>query len=492
MIAQAAPPLVRWVPEADACFDLADAAVELAAGCGLVLDPWQVDGLRAMLAFLPDGRWAASEVGECVPRQNGKNGITETRQLAGLFLVGEFPVLRSSDPLAVHTAHLNDTADEALRRLLMLIEANDELPRKVKRVSRANGKEAIEARNGERIRYRARTKGGGRGYAGDDLYLDEAMFLPEFGYGALRPILSAKPNPQIVYTGSAVDQEIHDDGVVFARVRERGIEGTDRRLVYFEWGLPYERPDDVPEGELEDPDVWARANPAFEVRIAAETVESERQSMAARSFAVERLGVGDWPDTDRANHVIDMVVWGALFDAASKVEDPVSFAFDVAEDRSKASIAVGGRRRDGLVHVEVVDRRPGTGWVAPRLKELMERHESLKARYEGSGPAASLRPELDQLEVPAEAVSGGEMAQACGQFFDLVGRRGLRHRGGRDLESALTSALKGAAKQNAGGAWKWSRKHSAVDISPLVTVTLAGWAAAAKRGKAPMIGAVAR
>lgn len=487
MIAQEAPPRIRWVPEVECSFELADAALELGAACGLIMDWWQEDILRAGLAFLPDGRWAASEVGASVPRQNGKNGVTELRQLAGLFLVCEFPVSRSIDPLAVHTAHLNDTSQEACRRLELLIDSNDELSRKVKRISRANGKEAIEIKNGERIRYRARTKGGGRGYAGDDLYLDEAMFLPEFGYGALRPILSARPNPQIWYTGSAVDQEVHDDGVVFARVRERGIEESDPRLVYFEWSLPYERPDDVPEESLTDVEVWAQANPALNVRIMPETVDSEQQSMAARSFAVERLGVGDWPDTDRANHVIDMRVWQALHDTASEAKDPVCFTFDVAEDRSRASIAVGGKREDGLVHGEVVDRRPGTGWVAPRLKDLMDRHECLPARYDGNGPAASLEPELRRLGVQVEPVSGGEMAQACGQFFDLVEQRGLRHRGRPELESALTSALKGAAKRPSGDAWKWSRTNSSVDVSPLVAVTMAAWVVGAQQQQAPMV-----
>ena len=52
------------------------------------------------------------------------------------------------------------------------------------------------------------------GSRGDCLILDEAMFLPEFGYGALLPTLSAWTNPQVWYTGSAVDQFVHDDGVV--------------------------------------------------------------------------------------------------------------------------------------------------------------------------------------------------------------------------------------------------------------------------------------
>ena len=35
-----------------------------------------------------DGNWSAFEVGVNVPRQNGKGGIIEARELAGLFLLG--------------------------------------------------------------------------------------------------------------------------------------------------------------------------------------------------------------------------------------------------------------------------------------------------------------------------------------------------------------------------------------------------------------------
>jgi hypothetical protein len=56
-------------------------------------------------------------------------------------------------------------------------------------------------------------------------------------------------------------------------------------------------------------------------------------------------------------------------------------------------------------------------------------------------------------------------------FFDSVDERTLRHLGTPEL----VNALRGAAKRPLGEAWAWSRKSSAVDISPLVTVTLALW-----------------
>jgi hypothetical protein len=124
---------------------------------GLVLDPWQAFVLEHALGERADGRWAAFEVGVVVSRQNGKGAILEARELAGLFLLGE--------RLVVHSAHQFDTSLEAFRRLLGLIEDTPDLDRRVKRVSRSHGEEGIELKGGQRIRFRTRTKGGGRGFA---------------------------------------------------------------------------------------------------------------------------------------------------------------------------------------------------------------------------------------------------------------------------------------------------------------------------------------
>ena len=57
------------------------------------------------------------------------------------------------------------------------MEDNPDFSRRVKRVSRSHGEEGIELTTGQRIRFRTRTKGGGRGFSGDCLILDEAMVL---------------------------------------------------------------------------------------------------------------------------------------------------------------------------------------------------------------------------------------------------------------------------------------------------------------------------
>jgi hypothetical protein len=349
-------PSVSSVPEFTS--STGDEAIELCAMAGLHLDPWEELVLRDSLGEAKDGSWSAFEIGLVAPRQNGKDAVLEARELAGLFLLEE--------PLIVHTAHLFDTSLEHFTRLEALIDGSDDLRRRVKRVSRSHGEEGIKLLKGPRIRFRTRTKGGGRGFTGDCVIFNEAMEIPESFHGALLPTLAARSitgDPQVWYAGSAVDQWTHDNGVVFARIRERGHRG-DPSLAYFEWAAAEGSPEWVDEETATDPEVWAKANPALGIRISPEHIALEQRSMDARTFAVERLGVGDWPETDPdSESLIDQATWSQRADENSQPNDPVIFAFDVTPDRSTSSISVSGRRDDGKGHIEVLERGRGTGWV---------------------------------------------------------------------------------------------------------------------------------
>jgi hypothetical protein len=437
-------------------------AVDLCRMAGLELDPWQEFVLGNALNERADGKWAAFEVGLVVSRQNGKGSILEARELAGLFLLGE--------RLVIHSAHQFDTSLEAFRRLLFLIEDTPDFDRRVKRVSRSHGEEGIELLGGQRIRFRTRTKGGGRGFTGDCVILDEAMFLPEATVGALMPVMSARPNPQLWYTGSAVDQLLHDDGVTLARLRERGMRRGDPSLAYFEWSVDAATPDDLGDEMAKNEVLWVQANPALGIRISAEHVGNEQRSMDARTFAVERLGVGDWPRTDGAESIIGMGVWDELADARSEPLDPVWFSLDVTPGRDRATISAAGLREDGRYHVEVIDRRNGTDWLPARCAELAK-HEPHGFLADDRGPVASLLPEIKLAGVDVETLNAQDHAQACGFLIDAVNQGKLVHL----AQPELRAAIKGAATRPLGDAWAWSRKNSHVDISPLVSCTLALW-----------------
>jgi hypothetical protein len=262
--------------------------------------------------------------------------------------------------------------------------------------------------------------------------------------------------------------------VTFARARDRALSGDADRLLYLEWSVEADSPDEVSSEVAGSREAWAESNPAFGIRITEDYLRAESRELAARTFAVERLGVGDWPATDgTGDQVIDVDLWVGLKEARSVLQDPVYLAFDVSPARTWSTIAAAGLNQDGILHLEVTDRREGTGWVAERVAELVEKNDAAGVVCDGVGPAASLVPDLVKLGVPVETVSGPELADACGLLLDLVNQRRLRHLG----SSELLAAVKGVAKRTVGERWAWARRTSSVDITPLVAATLAVWQA---------------
>lgn len=457
-------PRVNLVPEGEEHPDTV-AALEFVAAAGIRLDPWQTHVLRSSL-LRREGRWAAFAVGVCAPRQNGKNAITEARELLGPLILGE--------NLVIHSAHLADTSKEAFRRLEILLEANEWLSKEVRHIWRTNGHEAVEFRDGRRIRFRTRSKGGGRGFSGAPIILDEAQMLPIVSVGAILPVVSAQPDPQVWYAGSAVDQFVHEDGIAWARVRERALR-AEPGLAYFEWSLDAGTPDDVTPEMATNPELWAEANPALGIRIDHAYVADEQRELDPRTFAVERLGVGDWPVTDATEHgPISPEAWDSLGDPDSVLTDPICIAFDVAPDRSRAALAAAGKSVAGYWHVETVEHRRGTGWLVPKLVEIVESQDPTVVVCDATGPAASLIAPLEEAGVRVETVTVGEHGQAVGRLVDMVAERTLRHLGTEEL----AAAVRGVKPRPLGDAYAWSRKNSAVDISPLVAATLALGAAA--------------
>lgn len=436
-------------------------AVELAASAGLVLDPWQAAVLVDALGERPGGMWSAFEVGVVVARQNGKGAIIEARELAGLFLFGE--------QLILHSAHEFKTAQEAFRRITGWIEGSDDLRKRVKRVTNANGDEGIELRTGARLRFVARSKGSGRGFSGDCNILDEAYALTAEQLAALMPTMSARPNPQIWYTSTPPLEA----ATQLVEIRKRGTAGA-RRMAYFEWSPPEDfRP--TPKGEPAtdaDREMWVACNPAMGIRISEEFVEQERASLPDEEFARERLGV--WPPSaDGQWQVVPEDAWRDRVDLGSQLLDPVAFAAEVSVDRKHAAIGVAGLRADGSLHVEVVCHRTGTSWVADEAVKLQAKWKSCAFVVNDAGPAGSMIAALEAAGVVVTKAGPRDVGQACGQFYDGVcgDEPNIWHLD----QGMLTAALAGALKRPLGDAWAWDRKGVSVDISPLMAATLALW-----------------
>src|SRR5262249_50236705 len=307
------PRLESW-PVADD-WSQGEFAAEWAGLAGLGLGDWQGGVVREALATR-GGRWSAFEVGLIVPRQNGKGSVIEALELAALFLF-------DGVELILHSAHKFDTAADAFRRILGLIESSPDFSREVKKVVRSHGSESVELRNGKRLRFIARSSGSGRGVAADLIILDEAFNISEDAMASMLPTMSTRPNPQVWYTSTAG----MPTSVQLGRIRDRGVRGGDPSLGFAEWSVD---PDDYDPGDVRD---VARANPSLNVPghgITHDYVELERAALSGEGFARERIGIGVYP-TDLANAwlVIPRDTWAGLEDERSKPQDPVALAVEV-------------------------------------------------------------------------------------------------------------------------------------------------------------------
>ena len=462
------PPRIGIVP-AGAVTSRGAEAVELARGAGLVLTAEQQQVLHGGLGVKADGSWAALEVANVQPRQNGKSSTLQARILLALKGGGQ----------VAYTCHRVDSAQEVFRALVTLVEASPELAPQLDKVVYSNGKEAIWLGNGARVVFGTRSSRTGRGFGIDLLVLDEAHYLATEAHTALMPTMSARETPpQVWYAASAVDELVHEHGLVLARLRARAFAGDADSLAYFEWSLAlYDedgielRPEQVTPEMVADEKLWEPANPALGSRISLEHLRAERAAMDFRGWLVERLGIGAWPDVSAVEAApISGEEWADLCDRQSQTSGEIVLAFDVGRDRHAALVVCGRRGADDLLHVELLRSDAGTAWLREQLEYLAGRYEVRTVACDDYGGNRALLPALEQAGLPVRTLSGAETVSACARLLDLTAEQGFRHLG----QPALMQSLRGAKTKTVGNdAWCWSRKASSGDASVVIAMTVA-------------------
>lgn len=427
--------------------------------------PWQRDLYDVALEVDPaTGRLAYNEVGVTVPRQSGKT----TPDIARKIWRAECSQHLGGRQRMLYAAQTRNDArekweDEFLEELKACRAMRGRFTYKL-----TNGRERIVFRDGSTYGPISTTPTAGHGKVLDDGTLDEAFAqIDDRVEAAWEPAMSTRPSPQLwVVSTAGTAESVYLKGKVDSG-RAAAEADTGFGVCYTE----YSAPEDADPG---DPDVWALCMPALGF-----TQSLERMHLRYEKYVRE----GKLPEFLRAylnlwtERVVDSVIpirtWRALKDETSAIATGLVLAFDVAPDRSSAAIAAAGLRADGLRHLEVIDHRAGTGWVIPRMVELVARHEPAGVALDRNSPAAALLPELAR-QLPylePRQMSTGNMAQACGALLDGAKDGTFRHLGDPLLEQALA----GADRRIINDAWAWKRRTSTCDISPLVAVTAAAW-----------------
>jgi hypothetical protein len=304
--------------------------------------------------------------------------------------------------------------------------------------------------NGSRIDVLATTEGAGHGRTLDLGVIDELFDdQDDRREQSMLPAMATRANAQILVTSTM--------GTVASAPLNRKVDagraaverGDTSGMAYFEWSAP----DDA---DLDDPEVWAACMPALGLTIDRTVVEHARATMSEGEFRRAWLN----QRYSAEERVIPAELWNAVQSDLSAPDPVAAFGIDAAPDLSWSAIVAA----DSTGKAELIDYKPGTGWLTERLEELVTTHGGIVA-LDTTGPVGFL---TDRLTVPVDKFNGSQTAHACNELLDRIAQKKVSIR----QHGAFDTAAKHADKKPMGDKWTWARSAD-VDVSPLVALTLA-------------------
>jgi hypothetical protein len=467
----------------------------IATLAGFAPDPEQQFLLDVSFALDKRGRPLIFDTTLVACRQNIKTGFLKQRALGKLYV--------AKRRLVVWSAHEFGTAQESAGELEGLIGQCDPLRSRVKLTNRGDvathgTTPKIELvhkdRSRSRLIFKTRTSGGGRGLAGDDLFVDEAYAAQAAQVGAVMPIMLARPGAQVDFASSACRPE---SAFLWSQI-ERGRRGAGPRSFYIEWCAPpperaCDRGEECDHARGRDgcgcdkPEVIVLAHTAVtRGRIEMQTVLDLRRTMPAGEYAREVMGWHDEVLDDASEAPFTLEQWNELLlrdadaqlgldaDVPPAVKDTFGIEMDV--DRAWTSITAAAPMDgpdDDRTYVEFVEKRRGRGWVVPRCVELAADRPGAVFAVDGGGPAAPLIEDLTDAGLEVIVLTAADVIEANSDFVDKVNDGGIVH--GPQFE--MDAAVEGARKRPLGErGFTVGRRASDDDPAPLLAGMFAAWA----------------
>jgi hypothetical protein len=417
--------------------------------------PWQRYVADVGCELLPTGLPAYREVILTVPRQSGKTEEFLSWQIDRSLNWGK-------PQRSAFTAQSGkDARDKWLDELFPLIR-NSKLKPLIAQINEGMGNESIRWKTGSIIRLLSTSTSSGHSKTLDQAVLDEIWHdVDDRREQGLRPALITRSDAQLLVCSTAGTQA----STVLNRKRRAGRLAVEQDMgfgvAYFEWSAPDEWDPSDEESYFSfmpalcpDPPCRCGAR-KWRHTIELDAISAERLAMEPMEF-VRAYGNRT---TQAADELIPADVWQKVCSQEASPQGEVRFALDVAEDRSSAAICAAS----GNV-IELIDHHRGTEWVAARANQLTAKHNSV-VWLDSTGPANALIPELNN----SKTLNARQVVDACGAMYDAIIDAKVVFRSHPDLDQAIA----GVAKQRSGDTWRWSRKSSSSDITPLVAATLA-------------------
>jgi phage terminase large subunit-like protein len=430
-------------------FELIDFAEQIIPG-GFM--PWQKWLAEHSLKVKPDGRYHHPVSVATVARQNGKSTYMMARIMMGLF--------HWQESLQVSTAHRLVTSLEQFRAIVQIIEANQDLANRVKRIRWQHGAEEIETLDGCRFIIKA----GGSAARGlskpETVHMDEIRELHDMEtFASMRYTLMAAKNPQVNCFSTAGDSH----SIVLNQLRERGLaaaSGAADDVGYFEWSAPTD------EISLENA---AFANPGLNITIHPDNI---RAVFNDPPDVVQTEVLNRWVTT--ISSVVGSKEWQACGDDSIDLDpDKLTWmAIDISPDRRNAALCAAQKLGEEtfivkLLHtwentIQLDDRAIANDAASYCRKYPIE--YLLYSRRTTGAIAARMLP----AGIPIHDMDK-DYPQACDELLGAINSGRLKHRN----QAALTEQMLSAVQLRRGdGGWVIGRRASQTSVAAAVAAAL--------------------
>jgi phage terminase large subunit-like protein len=435
--------------------------IDLATELGINLMEWQrfvcIHGHKVR----EDGRWAHSELGLIMARQQGKSTLMMLRILTGMFVWGE--------GLQLASAHRLTTSLETFRQIVGLIETHPKLEKEVKKIRWQHGAEEIELFGNRRFVVKA-ANNAARGLSKPEtIHLDELReYKDEDAWSSMRYSMMAAKNPQVWVYSSAGDQH----SVILNKLRERALASatTNDPIGWFEWSAEPDAPILLPSGEI-NWSAFAQANPSLGITIHPDNLKAVINDPPD---IVRTEVLAQWVDT--INSAIDAQKWGLCQTEPISLdpEKETWFGLDLSPDRKFGALVAtqklsGERFNLVLLHTWSNDYSINDLAVANDIAPYVRKYNVQTVAY-SKRTAQAVASRLVPAGIPITDMDGAIYAESCDRWLGAINSHRLQH-GGQD---ELTQQTLSAAKLPYGdGSWIIGRRASRVAVCAAVASALA-------------------
>jgi len=408
-----------------------------------------------------DGRWAHSEVGLCLSRQNGKSTLMMLRILTGMFVWGE--------GLQLASAHRLTTSLETFRQIVGLIETHPELEKEVKKIRWQHGAEEIELFGNRRFVVKA-ANNAARGLSKPEtIHMDELReYKDEDAWSSMRYSMMSAKNPQVWIYSSAGDQH----SIILNKLRERALASatTNDPIGWFEWSAKPDAPITLPSGEI-NWSAFAQANPSLGITIHPDNILA---AINDPPDIVRTEILTQWVDT--INSAIDPQKWN-LCQTDPIPLDPDKetwFGLDLSPDRKFAALTAtqklpGEKFNLVLLHTWSNDYSINDLAVANDIAPYVRKYNVQTIAY-SARTAQAVASRLIPAGFSCTNMDGAIYAESCDRWLGAINSHRLQHGGNEELTQQTLSAAK---LPYGDGSWIIGRRASRVAVCAAVASALA-------------------